>query len=152
MEKGSIDKLRGIWNFIGSPNMNQFTDRIMVQKKVYILQQLGYEFDYKFNLYIHGPYSSSLAKDGFEINISNSIASNDSENEKMKKFKLIEKGHEGDIYWLEMIATIIYLARLSQDYHQIKNYLIENKPYLYSESGYDEAFNRLLSLEIIKNK
>jgi hypothetical protein len=47
-------------------DMQNFEDRLLLQKRVYFLQEFGIPFEYSFGWYIRGPYSSELADDGFE--------------------------------------------------------------------------------------
>ncbi|MEM1598226.1 MAG: hypothetical protein QXP31_06540 [Pyrobaculum sp.] len=44
-----------------------FEARLRVQKAVYLLQACGFGFNYDFDLYIRGPYSSALADDYMAI-------------------------------------------------------------------------------------
>lgn len=37
-----------------------FDDRLISQKKIYLLQSLGTDLGYEYNWYVHGPYSPSL--------------------------------------------------------------------------------------------
>jgi len=48
-------------------NINSFTDRIKLQKLVYILKTENIDFGYDFTWYIRGPYSSDLAHDAFSL-------------------------------------------------------------------------------------
>jgi hypothetical protein len=41
-------KLHEIWNEIGSPNMKLYGDRLNLQNKVFLLQELGLDLGYKF--------------------------------------------------------------------------------------------------------
>lgn len=47
-------------------DMQTFENRLLLQKRVYFLQEFGIPFEYSFGWYIRGPYSSELADDGFE--------------------------------------------------------------------------------------
>jgi uncharacterized protein YwgA len=47
--------------------MRTFAERLLLQKRVYFIQQFGAPLGYSFGWYVHGPYSSDLARDGFEI-------------------------------------------------------------------------------------
>lgn len=46
-------------------NMDDFDDRLKLQKLVYILNSQNIRFNYNFTWYIHGPYSSELTRDGY---------------------------------------------------------------------------------------
>jgi len=48
-------------------NMQTFDNRLLFQKRTYLLQELfGIPLGYMFGWYIRGPYSSELTRDGFE--------------------------------------------------------------------------------------
>jgi uncharacterized protein YwgA len=61
--KEVLGKLWAHFNF----SLDSLVDRIVLQKTVYILSRLGYpglnEYYKDFGMYIHGPYSSLLAKE-----------------------------------------------------------------------------------------
>ena len=46
---------------------DSFVHRLKLQKYVFIAQKLGFRTDYNYSLYIHGPYSTSLADDYYSI-------------------------------------------------------------------------------------
>ena len=72
-------------------NMQTFEDRLLLQKRVYFLQEFGVPFGYSFGWYIRGPYSSELADDGFENqNLSKSS------NKNMEKYSKILPKPESD--------------------------------------------------------
>lgn len=48
-------------------NMTQFDDRLKLQKFIYLMQSCELNLGYKFRLYLCGPYSTQLARDGFDI-------------------------------------------------------------------------------------
>jgi len=48
-------------------DMNSFDDRLKLQKFVYLIQEAGLNLGYDFKLYLHGPYSTMLARDGFDM-------------------------------------------------------------------------------------
>ncbi len=41
-------------------NMETLEERIVIQKKFYLLQEMGFDYGYSYNWYVHGPYSSRL--------------------------------------------------------------------------------------------
>lgn len=47
--------------------MDDFDDRIRLQKLIYILRSQGLDFDYTFTWYLRGPYSPRLADDGYSL-------------------------------------------------------------------------------------
>ena len=48
-------------------DMTNFSDRLKLQKIIYLIQESGIGLGYNFRLYLHGPYSTRLAKDGFNM-------------------------------------------------------------------------------------
>ena len=56
----NIDITNGIVFQALSINKDSFDDRLIAQKKIYLLQELGINIGYSFNWYIRGPYSPHL--------------------------------------------------------------------------------------------
>ena len=48
-----------------SSEQREFDDRLKLQKAIYLLQEAGFAFNYKFSWYIRGPYSPELTEDAF---------------------------------------------------------------------------------------
>ncbi len=53
----------GIYKF----NIDEFDNRLMLQKLVYISKFFGIDLGYSFNYYLRGPYSPELADDYFRL-------------------------------------------------------------------------------------
>jgi hypothetical protein len=47
--------------------VDYFNDRKVLQKKVYLLQLTGIDLGYRYNWYLHGPYSPALANAAFTL-------------------------------------------------------------------------------------
>lgn len=66
--------LAKLWNHFKF-SLDSLPERIRLQKTIYLLMRLKYpklsEFYSDYNLYIHGPYSSALAKDVYDLQESN---------------------------------------------------------------------------------
>ena len=56
----NIDIANGIVFQKMAISKESFDDRLMSQKKVYLLQSLGTDLGYTYNWYVRGPYSPSL--------------------------------------------------------------------------------------------
>jgi uncharacterized protein YwgA len=154
MNESSLELLSGIWNNIGSPNMEFFNDRLLLQKKVFLLQELGVKLGYRFNLYIHGPYSRDLATDGYRINTMVNSSKGKKEividNSAFKKLADLEKNHKNDFLWFELLATITYLRnRLKKNKEYIKEYISDKKPYVFNL--FEEGYNKLISEKLISS-
>jgi uncharacterized protein YwgA len=65
---------------LGVPTrLSSFSDRIVLQKAVYLAQAAGVQLGYQYNWYLRGPYSPSLTRDAFAIVAELDQAANDSE-------------------------------------------------------------------------
>lgn len=63
-------KLIRLFNEIGLPiEITQFNGRLLFQKTVYLLQEMGLHFGYSYGWYIRGPYSPAVADTGFDIQL-----------------------------------------------------------------------------------
>lgn len=95
-------------------------ERIKFQKKIYAAQRSGFSFGYSYNLYVHGPYCSSLADDGYEI-------ARDLAAYRDCGYSFSERGQEkisiakqfynenDEVEWLETITTLDYLCKLQRN-------------------------------------
>jgi len=82
---------------------DSFVHRLKLQKYVFIAQKLGFHTNYNYSLYIHGPYSTSLADDYY------SIGNFDSEKPTRMKSKFVKITKNKSKKWLELAATIIMI-------------------------------------------
>jgi uncharacterized protein YwgA len=148
----NFSKLCSIWNSIGPFNMDLFRDRLLLQKKIFLLQESGEDLGYKFGIYLRGPYSSSLATAGYKMNASENISSelNPTIIEKIKIVNLISEGHENDAPWFELVATIaFYSKKQNKTKEEIKKVIFETKPHLANEELFEQAYRKLITLNFI---
>ncbi len=141
--------LDSIWKSLGNLNMNSFSGRLILQKKVFLLQEMGLNLGYDFKKYLYGPYSTELAKDGFAVDIKNNT-----EDSNLKSFfdklKELSFSHENEPRWFELLATITYLRnKMDKSKTEIKKIIEEEKPYLSDDIAFNEAYSRLIKLKII---
>lgn len=97
-------------------NYNNFEDRMIMQKTMYIIQKMGFDIGgYSFFWYKHGPYSQALQEDCYSArhemhNTELTLTSNGKK--AVDKIKNIVK-NKPDAYrlsnWLEAIASLKYL-------------------------------------------
>lgn len=108
---------------LGGVDMSTFSGRLALQKHVYLMQLFGIDLGYRFNWYLHGPYSPALAERGFEIEerkdsierLAESVALQDWVKDRLKQYeKLIaEKPEETSLeLWLEILASLHYLKHV----------------------------------------
>lgn len=76
MSDDSKFKLLAAFRHIGQQiDLSSFKSRLIFQKQVYLLQELGVKLGYSYGWYLHGPYSREVTSDGFRLeNIQNQIA------------------------------------------------------------------------------
>jgi hypothetical protein len=61
-------KLLAAFRHIGQKiNLSDFDARLVFQKQVYLLQELGLKLGHSYGWYRRGPYSSEAAADGFQL-------------------------------------------------------------------------------------
>lgn len=50
----------------GGITLSEFDDRLILQKRIYVLQSFGLDLDYRYNWYVRGPYCPQLTEDAYE--------------------------------------------------------------------------------------
>ncbi|MHC4205034.1 MAG: hypothetical protein ACYSTT_10320 [Planctomycetota bacterium] len=69
-------------------NIDFFTDRLIMQKTVYLAQAAGVNLGYFYQWYLHGPYSPSLTRDEYAIAADIASGLDDSERWKLDESSL----------------------------------------------------------------
>lgn len=95
-----------------------FDDRLICQKKVYLLEALGTDLGYTFNWYVRGPYSPSLtnyvynnlevlkANDFSQYNLSAAAKNNI---DKVNNLLDAKKQDMSNASWYELLASLFYI-------------------------------------------
>lgn len=109
-------------------DMKTFDNRLVFQKLVYFLQVFGFDFEYRFNWYIFGPYSSDLAKDGYKLQSKLTKVENIEfvSPEYDKKLSILKKFLDDknlNPHRLELLASLHFLKRVFPN--QKENVLIK---------------------------
>lgn len=47
--------------------LDSFADRLVLQKRLYLLQLFGLDLGYRYNWYVHGPYCPTLTEEAFAV-------------------------------------------------------------------------------------
>ena len=151
MTEERFSKLCNVWSKIGPFDMDLFSHRLILQKKIFLLQEAGYDLGYNFGRYLRGPYSSALATDGYKIKASENISGGDGcSDEGIKVISEIEEGHKNDAGWFELVATIVYLVKKEKKTkEEVISFILENKPHIYNLDRINEAFSKLENLKIL---
>lgn len=147
-------------NILGfpKPDMENFEQRLLLQKRVYLLLAYGVSLGYGFNWYVRGPYSPKLASDGYALDdeIFDEGSRIQFNNEDtivgtLNNFKAILGGKMTDPQYLEILASLHYIKKVAfggrDDFKGITNWLKNQKPYLKNIAGIDDiirsAYNDL---------
>lgn len=105
--------------------LTRFDDRLSLQKSVYLLGELGLHLGYRFTWYLRGPYSPELTRDAFEVSEEKSPIAQQALNYRLgpnakdviETFKILANdnrpAHLDKAKWLEVLASVHYLARYS---------------------------------------
>jgi uncharacterized protein YwgA len=93
------------WRF----DLNDFYDRIRMQKYVKLAEAFGFDHPYEYGLYIHGPYSPSLANDYYSDPFKRWHKGDPPELTDFDAEAFGELVNDKDHGWLEVAATIKFL-------------------------------------------
>jgi uncharacterized protein YwgA len=103
-------------NIYSSFDMQSFENRLKLQKIIYLLQAHGLNLGYVFSLYLYGPYSTELTRDGFELpefsKINFASFENTDSQGKFQSFVRFIEPHKNNITWLEIAASIHLLIKI----------------------------------------
>lgn len=120
-EKERVRLLGGVLCRIGNFNSEEFASsfdsRLIFQKTVYLLQAFGLYLGFKFSWYLRGPYSPTLAHDGYELaqmtqDIPLARFTRLQSERKLKQFIDFLGSRKNDPDWLEILASIHLLKKL----------------------------------------
>jgi uncharacterized protein YwgA len=143
------NSLAGLLRRINNYSVKSFSDRLLLQKTVYLMQEFGVPLDYRFTWYFHGPYCPSLTKQFYEIGEINERFEirkfKDQQCEdNFKKLLTFLGDRKKDEKWLEAIASIHYLHKLKPklDDERLITKFLELKP-RYSKKTAQDALQKL---------
>ena len=101
-----------------------FTDRLIMQKAVYLAQAAGVNLGYFYHWYLHGPYSPSLTRDEYSIDADIAAGLDDSQgwkldeksSQRLEEIKAIFSEPERDklARKLELLASVHFLIDRQQ--------------------------------------
>lgn len=102
--------------------MRTYDGRLIVQKKVYLLQKMGYDMGFLYRWYIHGPYCSEVADVGLEVsrheneyaNLDERLVDAVSEDvaEKFEALDIAIPKEMSSLDWYELLASLDYVATI----------------------------------------
>ena len=162
----SIDIANGIVFQKLAISKDSFADRLISQKKIYLLQSLGTDLGYTYNWYVRGPYSPSLTTylyANLDVLASNDFSDyelaeearkniesvNDLENDKRQDFSTAS--------WYELLASLLYIYKNKKSWktdeqeHAVCSTLVQYKPQ-YNMDQCRYAFNILGKTGFVKTR
>lgn len=111
-------------------DLKNFDHRIKLQKYVYLAREFGWNHQYRYNIYVRGPYSRNLADDYYNLK---EVRSVDLPLMDLDSFK--EMVINKDTAWLEVATTLLSVY----------------KNYKYHYSGKKLEFNIISRTKELKN-
>lgn len=102
-----------------------FDERLICQKKMYLLEGLGTDLGYSYNWYVRGPYSPSLTN--YVYNNLEVLSANDFGQYKLSQTaekhveqvnSLLEQKKQdmGEAAWYELLASLFYISNNKQSW------------------------------------
>lgn len=104
---------------------DSFDDRLICQKKIYLLQSLGTDLGYTYNWYVRGPYAPTLTNyiyNNLEILKSNDFSeyklAGVAENNVNRVNKLVDDkvSDMTESSWYELLASLLYIENNKQSW------------------------------------
>lgn len=125
-------------------NVQSFQTRILLQKTIFILQEIGLNLGYDYNWYLRGPYSPQLTADAFEIQ--NDVALFQEEAGKYKltdtATSVIARVHAiigekiNDDTFMELVASLVFLSKYYRRNDEDLIVLLKNKKPKFNDDLY----------------
>jgi len=125
-------------------DLDNFEEKITVQKAVYITQKLGMNFNYDFGWHVRGVYSPELTVDMYEIrNKPVDYSPSPDELEIVKKLKSIESNPQKIPKALELFSTVVYADKhRGMEGDEIPEFVKKVKPW-FDDEEIDDAIQKL---------
>ncbi|MGC8581006.1 MAG: hypothetical protein ACP5RS_07030 [Thermoplasmata archaeon] len=126
--------------------------RIVVQKLIYFAKKIGLGFTYSYNIYLHGPYSTDLAKDYYsitneDVNNCENILLDDA------KIKKLEWLKDKPPIFLEIAATLDSIIEYNNgiSYEDAINHVFSIKEEVLAQHNKDIEYIKNVLAEIRSN-
>ena len=142
-------------------SLESIKDRILLQKKIFLAQDVGLPLGYGYCWYIYGPYSSDLTTVAYQI-IPEGFDDIEKHSFKKQYSEMIEKVNRlsddistksimlSEVEWYELIASIAYwYNRGIQEEEGIVEKIKDTKPH-FSDSDTRAAFESYMSFKSLR--
>lgn len=144
-----------ILNNIGNFNMKDFDGRLILQKTIYVLKSFGIDLGYSYQWYLHGAYSTQLAKVGFELqdkiekipDIDVRFADEKIQS-RFDKFMEFMKDKKNNACLLEISASICFLDDMSFSKEEILK-MVENKKPNFTKEQCKKMWDELEQYDVV---
>jgi uncharacterized protein YwgA len=152
--------------------LDTFSKRFNIQKRVYLIQVAGCDLGYRYGWYLRGPYSTNLTADAFTLKteltageqeyLSHSLSAQAAES--IDKAKSLWEGPEDARIdsdgWLELLASLHYLKHIAywpknitRDFDAVFAKLVESKPkFANAQVAARRAWDRLDEFGLLRAK
>jgi uncharacterized protein YwgA len=151
--------------------IDNFNDRKILQKKIYLLQLTGIDLGYRYNWYLYGPYSPALASDTFalrdEIKYDNEFTNYELNSKTKTKLGTLQeivglpdtpKTNEQE--WLELLASLHYLKHIAYwpgkgnpEFEEVFEKLADSKPHFADKKNLAiVAWKKLGNIGLVEKK
>jgi len=91
-------------------NVEEFEDRLRLQKYIYLFKYCGLDPGYNFSFYLRGPYSSDLADDYYDPEMDR-IRKEEDATVPESVVRLWENIKDKDNTWLEIAASLVMAVK-----------------------------------------
>jgi len=153
----NIRKLAGLFDGINKEiSMDEFEDKLEVQKITYIAQENGLDLGYDFEWYLRGPYCKQVSIDAHTV-IDNKITHSPQEAgldaEQVRQFAAKLQPYINDSEWLEIAGSLLYLRNEHYSGRQIEEvigYMLEDLTYGYK--NFSEALVRRVLADMLRSR
>jgi uncharacterized protein YwgA len=149
-----------------------FSERLTVQKKVYLTQLMGYDLGYRFGWYLRGPYCRELTVDAFTLKDELAAGDKDYEQYRLSDEALAQVQKAERLWanpknlrvtpdqWLELLASLHYLKHIAywpreatKDFASVFEKLASQKPHFRNYRVDAElAWKRLNEFGLVERK
>jgi len=132
-------------------SLEEFNDRLRLQKLVFLARKMGHDFGYTFNWYARGPYSPSLTRMLFKANEQRQFSRDaaplrTSESEVVHTLRDFLQEDVESPRVLELLASVWYYIRRKTYSQEERDELVDailQKKSKFERAEVEEAFDRI---------
>lgn len=105
-------------------NMDSFSNRLKIQKMIFLMRSFKLDLGYYFQLYLRGPYCTNLTRDAYQIedwkNVKLVKFDNEEDEKLFKNFLEFYSKKKNNVSWLEIASTLLLLKDLNKKISQTR--------------------------------